>query len=54
MEQSEELACNEPVAGHLNRAAAIATQLTHAINDFVRRAGIDVPEESITEDPMSS
>ncbi len=38
---------------NLANADTLATQLTHAIDDFVRRTGMDVPEESMTEDPIS-
>ena len=38
---------------NLDRADALATQLTHAIDDFVRRTGMDVPVESMTENPTS-
>ena len=38
---------------NLDRADALATQITHAIDDFVLRTGMDVPVESMIEDPMS-
>ena len=38
---------------NLNKADALATQLTQAIDDYVRRTGMDVPAESMGEDPMS-
>ncbi len=38
---------------NLARADTLATQLTHTIDDFVLRTGMDVPAESMTEDPMS-
>ncbi len=41
------------LAENLANADTLATQLTHAIDDFVRRTGMDVPEESLTENPIS-
>lgn len=38
---------------NLDKADALATQLTHAIDDYVLRMGMDVPEERMIEDPKS-
>jgi len=38
---------------NLDRADALATQLMHSIDDFILRAGMDVPVESRNEDPTS-
>ncbi|HEX6556832.1 MAG TPA: NAD(P)-binding domain-containing protein [Ktedonobacteraceae bacterium] len=38
---------------NLNKADTLATQLTRAIDDYVRRTGMDVPAESMTAYPMS-
>ena len=38
---------------NLARADAFATQLTHSIDDFVLRTGMDVPVESMVEDSKS-
>ena len=38
---------------NLARADALATQLTHAIDDYVLRTGMDAPVESMIEDPVS-
>lgn len=38
---------------NLARADALAAQLTHAIDDYVLRTDLDVPVESMVEDPTS-
>jgi putative flavoprotein involved in K+ transport len=38
---------------NLTRADALAMQLMHAIDDYVLRTGMDVPVESMIEDPTS-
>ena len=38
---------------NLARADALAAQLTHAIDDYVLRTGMAVPEESMIDDPTS-
>jgi putative flavoprotein involved in K+ transport len=38
---------------NLARADALAAQLTHAIDDYILQANMDVPMESLVEDPTS-